>query len=39
MFDGDNHSNNKGLSKYKDMGGKDGLLKNLKTTEDVPYFI
>jgi hypothetical protein len=37
MFDGDNHSDGKGLGKYKDMEGKDGLLRNLKTSETVPF--
>ena len=33
MFDSDNHSNGLGLSKYKKLNGKKGLLTSLKTSE------
>lgn len=34
MFDNDNHSNGVGLAKYKELQGKDGLCRALKTSED-----
>ncbi len=34
MFDNDNHSNGVGLAKYKELQGKDGLLRALKTSEE-----
>lgn len=34
MFDNDNHSNGIGLAKYKELQGKDGLLRSLKISED-----
>ena len=34
MFDNDNHSNGAGLAKYKELQGKDGLLRSLKTSEE-----
>ena len=35
MFEGDNHGNGVGRQKYKDLGGQDGLLRQLSTTEQV----
>ncbi len=37
MFDNENHSNGVGLTKYKELQGKDGILRALKSSEDVPY--
>ena len=34
MFENDNHANGVGLSKYKELQGKDGLLRALKTSEE-----
>lgn len=34
MFDGDNHSSGVGLNKYRELEGRDGVLRALKTSED-----
>lgn len=39
MFNNDNHATGVGLKKVKDLGGKDAILKKLKTTEEVLLYL